>query len=68
MARYYVNDNEQSNGDHEVHTEECSWLPMVISMKYLGDFTGCRDAVAAAKRVYPKSNGCKWCALPCHTT
>lgn len=25
--RYYVNKNSQSNGDHEVHTRSCSFLP-----------------------------------------
>jgi hypothetical protein len=27
MALYYVNNNAQSNGDHEVHKEGCSWMP-----------------------------------------
>ena len=30
MASYYVNNNAQSNGDHEVHTTGCSWLPKGI--------------------------------------
>ena len=25
MAKYYVNKNTQSNGDHEVHTTGCNW-------------------------------------------
>lgn len=26
---YYVNKNEQPNGDHEVHTGSCIYLPSV---------------------------------------
>ena len=27
MARYYVNDRAQPNGDHEVHKDGCSFMP-----------------------------------------
>ena len=27
MSSYYVNTNAQANGDHEVHTSGCSYLP-----------------------------------------
>ena len=27
MDHYYVNKNAQSNGDHEVHKENCDYLP-----------------------------------------
>ena len=27
MTRYYVNDNAQRNGDHEVHALGFKWLP-----------------------------------------
>jgi len=39
--RYYVNKNAQTNGDHEVHTETCTWLPDVENRLYLGNFTSC---------------------------
>jgi len=32
---YYVNKKAQSNGDHEVHTEECDFLPGVLNREYL---------------------------------
>ncbi len=68
MASYYVNKNAQSNGDHEVHTSGCIWLPDVNNRKYLGEFDNCRGAVIEAKKTYPQSNGCKHCSLPCHTS
>lgn len=66
MARYYVNNNAQANGDHEVHVETCAFLPM--NRTYLGDFSNCSDAVGEARKHYSKSNGCYWCSKACHTS
>lgn len=68
MASYYVNKNAQSNGDHEVHKEGCSFMPNAENRTYLGDFTNCRDAVRAAKKHYAQSNGCYYCSNECHTS
>ena len=65
MAKYYVNNKAQANGEHEVHVSTCLFMPM--SAKYLGDFTHCADAVRAAKAVYPQTNGCYLCSKECHT-
>lgn len=67
MANYYVNKNEQANGDHEVHTDGCSYPPAYENRLNLGWFANCREAVAAAKNTYPQSNGCYWCCNACHT-
>jgi hypothetical protein len=66
MASYYVNNNAQSNGDHEVHKEGCSWLAKAVSTKYLGEFHHCSGAVLEAKKTYSRSNGCKTCSPDCH--
>lgn len=67
MPRYYVNKNAQSNGDHEVHKDGCSFMPQSENRQYLGEFSNCRDAVREAKKTYPQSNGCYFCSLECHT-
>ncbi len=68
MSKYYVNKNAQDNGDHEVHTNGCNWMPDPENRIYLGDFTSCEPAVAEAKREhYSQSNGCYYCSRPCHT-
>ncbi len=67
MSRYYVNRNAQDNGDHEVHTTGCSHLPDEANRLFLGNFSSCGPAVAAAKKHYPRSNGCYYCARACHT-
>lgn len=66
--RYYVNKKAQANGDHEVHTETCSFLPQAQNRTYLGTYASCRPAVAAAKKYYRQSNGCYYCARACHTS
>jgi hypothetical protein len=68
MATYYVNTQAQPNGDHEVHVQSCSRLPAVHNRLSLGEHSGCRSAVIAAKAYYRQSNGCYWCSRECHTT
>ena len=67
MASYYVNDNAQDNGDHEVHRWGCSWLPLAQNRTYLGEFSSCAPAVRAARRIYNQVNGCYYCCRACHT-
>lgn len=67
MKKYYVNDNAQFNGDHEVHQESCPYLPSSQNRTYLGEFSNCKPAVAEAKRHYRQVNGCKTCSNECHT-
>ncbi len=68
MARYYVNRNEQSNGDHEVHKAGCAWLPFTENRIYLGDFHSCVPAVVEALKYYTQVNGCYFCSNDCHTS
>ena len=65
MKKYYVNNNAQSNGDHEVHREDCVYLPQ--NKTYLGAFSNCKPAVEEAKRYHKQVNGCKTCSNECHT-
>ena len=68
MARYYVNRNAQSNGDHEVHKIGYSFFPKEENRIYLGDFESCHPVVREAKKHYDKVNGCYYCSEPCHTS
>ena len=45
MAKYCVNKNAQSNGDHEVHNLDvrCSYLPDPASQQDLGEHANCRS-------------------------
>ena len=63
---YYVNAQPQSNGDHEVHKSTCTHLPDASHRLYLGNFTTDQAALRAAKRRYPKADGCFYCCPDIH--
>ena len=65
-SNYYVNDHAQINGDHEVHKQSCTWLALAKSKTFLGYYNNCRDAVAKAKTIYAKADGCVDCCPECH--
>ncbi|MGC4089426.1 MAG: hypothetical protein QM756_16365 [Polyangiaceae bacterium] len=65
MAVYYVNNNAQPTGEHEVHMTGCSYMP--TSKTNLGDHATCQSAVRAAKQYYTNVDGCYYCARACHT-
>lgn len=67
MSRYYVNMNAQNNGDHEVHTTGCNWMPDLANRIYLGVFSTCSPAVREARKHYSQVNGCYYCSNACHT-
>ncbi|MGF1485171.1 MAG: hypothetical protein ACFBZ8_12500 [Opitutales bacterium] len=67
MARYYVNEIAQSNGDHEVHREGCKFMPDQEHRIYLGDYDSCRPAVQKAREYFSQVNGCAHCCAECHT-
>jgi len=64
---YYVNTNVQSNGDHEVHRDPCTYLPDAANRIHLGLFSSCADAVREARKHYVQVNGCYYCSPACHT-
>lgn len=68
MAKYYVNNRAQDNGDHEVHRDGCGWLILATNTTYLGEYSTCDAAVARARLFYRQSNGCKYCTPSCHTS
>ena len=68
MARYYVNKNAQSNGDHEVHKSGRSYMPEENNRLYIGNFDNCHSAVQTAKAHYHQSDGCYYCSNECHTS
>ena len=67
MDHYFVNDTAQPTGEHEVHTEDCTYCPEVLNSTYLGYFSNCEDAVRKATEYYHNIDGCYHCSKPCHT-
>lgn len=71
MTKYIINRNAQPTGEHEVHKDDgsCSNMPNPSNRINLGNFAGCHDAIAEARRLYPGKtiDGCYYCANACHT-
>lgn len=65
MATYYVNDNAQNTGEHEVHLSTCTFLPSYRS--FLGEHASCWGAIVEARKIYSNVDGCFWCSNACHT-
>ncbi|SEM24210.1 hypothetical protein SAMN05661044_04638 [Olivibacter domesticus] len=67
---YYLNGNQQTNGNYEVHHGDCYWIKNSTNLKKLGGYYTCEPAVLEAKRQYPgaRINGCAYCCPHCHTS
>lgn len=66
---YYVHTQKDAQGDYEVHTENCSHLPLPQNRELLGAYPDCHSAVIrASMRGYSPVNGCYWCCRACHTS
>ena len=66
MPYYYVNQNQQSSGDHEVHTRECTHGANAVNKLPLGFHETCQPALREAKKRYPSADGCYYCCNACH--
>ncbi len=66
MARYYVNRNAQSTGEHEVHKEGCYRMPEPQNRRYLGYFSNAKEAVRVARIFFNNVDGCYYCASEAH--
>lgn len=64
---YYVNDDAQPTGEHEVHRQGCSYMPGERNKQHVGYFDSCQPALVAAAAHYPNVDGCYFCCRPCHT-
>ena len=68
MSQYIFNKNVDNNGNHEVHTNSCSYLPAEENRVPLGFHLNCTSAISTAKTLYPGSSfdGCYYCSKACH--
>ena len=63
---YYLNKNAQATGEHEVHTSDCRYLPIVANKIYLGVFDNSEDAIRKARLYYHNVDGCRFCCPKSH--
>lgn len=66
MSRFYVDRIALGNGDHEVHKEDCVFLPGTDHCIDLGIHKSGESAVNKAKIFYDQANGCYYCSDDCY--
>ena len=60
---YYVSEEAEEDGHHEVHRDTCYRLPVL--RKYVGVHPSCSEAIARARQHYAAAIGCRLCAYEC---
>jgi hypothetical protein len=68
MQEYIMNKNSRLNGDHVVHVYTCNRLPLIQNKLSLGYHDHGSTAVAQAKSIDPKADGCAHCLRARHTS
>nr|DAI47570.1 MAG TPA: hypothetical protein [Caudoviricetes sp.] len=68
MKFYYFNDSIDVNGFHEVHAEDCKYVPTPSHRTLIGYCSSCTEAISEAKSRYSgfSFDGCFWCCRECH--
>lgn len=66
MARYYVNNRKDNNGNNEVHKYGCHWLNEASDVSYLGTFNNGIEAVNYARYLGYHADGCYYCCREAH--
>lgn len=63
MKKYYIVNRVYQKGRYEVRSEDCPFLTLMITKKYLGEFDSCEAAHVEARKRYNNVNGCEICCL-----
>ena len=66
MEYYYLNQNAQPTGEHEIHKASCKFLTHMSNCIKLGYFYRAYDALIAARKYYNNVDGCYYCSPEIH--
>lgn len=68
MPFYYFNNDVDDHYRHEVHEENCSYIPNILNRTLIGLEPSCSAAIKRANNAYPTKefDGCYWCCRECH--
>lgn len=66
MKNYYLSTYVKNNGNYEVHSLDCYFLPKQEHRILLGFFDDGKDALNAAKKYKSNIEGCKFCIPECY--
>lgn len=68
MKNYFFYKLPDKNGYHEVHHEDCAYLPGPYHRYAIGKFSNCEEAIKEVESLFPmlKFDGCFFCSESCH--
>jgi hypothetical protein len=66
MNDFYINKNADEHDNHEVHRNDCIFLPSPHNREMLGCFNTSQKAVIAAQRKYARVDGGWFCCPESH--
>lgn len=68
LKEYYFYNYEDEHGYHEIHSEDCKFLPLPENRTLIGSSSSCSSALMNAQIKYPdkKFDGCFYCCRECH--
>jgi hypothetical protein len=64
MSHYFINNDANNDGSHEVHKVGCKSMP--TDKRYLGNFYEVSDALMEARKEFWHSSGCERCMRDDH--
>ena len=66
MRNYYVSKKAEPDGSHDVHHNQCIFMPHSANeVIYLGKFDDCNGALKASREHYKETQGCFFCSYEC---
>lgn len=68
MPFYYFNNKVDNHYRHEIHIEDCPYIPELLDRTFIGLESNCKAAISRAKREHPTKDfdGCYYCCIECH--
>jgi hypothetical protein len=61
MNKYYLENDENTNGEHEIHMISCNYKSKIDNLIFIGLFTECKYALLEAQEIFKRVNGCSFC-------
>lgn len=65
--KYYLDRRADGQGLHQIHREDCPYLPERSDLIPLGDYPDCHGPLMKSMAAhYAASDGCAHCSMTCH--
>lgn len=66
MPNFYLSKELSQHFEHEIHKDDCLYLPDEKSRNLIGNFNTSQEAFDAISKSTQHVNGCYWCCNSIH--